>query len=151
MTRTAPRCSAANAVASARRSWARRERRPTDRPESTSGSTITGIATSTRPDSFGLDTTIMAMAPTNRNRLRSATEAEEPKVGLELGRVGGQARQQFAGLRRIVEAGVEPAQVGEEIAPEIGDDPLAERHDEKDSGWPTRSPGRPPRPACAAK
>ena len=41
-----------------------------------------GIAASTKADSFGLVTTIIVVAPTNRNRLRSASDAEEPNVAL---------------------------------------------------------------------
>ena len=43
---------------------------------------MTGMAASTKADSFGLVTTIIAVAPANRKRLRSATDAEEPNVAL---------------------------------------------------------------------
>jgi len=43
----------------------------TQRPNATSGITITGIASSTKPDSFGLVITIMVVAPMNSIRLRS--------------------------------------------------------------------------------
>jgi hypothetical protein len=82
MTRTADRLSVANAVASASVSWARRERWRTALPAANSGSTMTGIAASTNAESLGLVTAIIATAPTNRKRLRSASEAEEPNVAL---------------------------------------------------------------------
>ena len=78
--RTALRFSAAKAEASASVSCARRERLRTSRPEPISGKTMIGMATSTRPDSFGLDSTISAMAPTNMKRLRNRIEAEAPKA-----------------------------------------------------------------------
>ena len=59
-----------------------RERRRTERPKPTSGSTITGMAASTKPDSFGLVTTIMVAEPTNSTRLRSATDTEAPTADL---------------------------------------------------------------------
>ena len=49
---------------------------------------------------------------------------------LQLRGVGGQARDDLAGLFGVEEARVEPGQMGEEVAAQIGDDPLAERHDE---------------------
>ena len=41
-----------------------------------------GIAASTNAESLALVTTIIAIAPTNMKILRSAIEAEEPKVAL---------------------------------------------------------------------
>ena len=78
--RIAPMFSEAKALAAASVSCAARERARTMRPENTSGNTITGIATSTSPDSFGLVTIIMPMAPTNMKMLRRAIEADEPKA-----------------------------------------------------------------------
>ena len=63
-------------------SCAARERRRTARPKPTSGSTISGMAASTKPDSFGLVTTIMVAEPRNSTRLRSATETDEPTADL---------------------------------------------------------------------
>src|SRR5712691_10970903 len=54
----------------------------TIRPKATSGSTINGIAIKTRAERRGLVTTIIAAAPRNSTKLRSATEAEEPKAAL---------------------------------------------------------------------
>jgi hypothetical protein len=48
----------------------------------------------------------------------------------ELGGVSRQPRDDFAGLLGIEKARVEPGQMGEKIAAQIGDHPLAERHDE---------------------
>ena len=47
-----------------------------------SGSTISGMARRTRPDSCGLVTTIITAAPTSITRLRSAIEAEVEKADL---------------------------------------------------------------------
>ncbi len=63
-------------------SCAMRERRRTERPKPTSGSTITGMAASTKPDSRGLVTTIMVAEPTNSTRLRSAIDTEAPTAAL---------------------------------------------------------------------
>src|SRR5271157_1428704 len=82
MTRIADRLSVAKAVASASVSWARRERWRTARPAANSGSTMIGMAASTKADSLGLVTTIIAIAPTKRKKLRSASEADEPNVAL---------------------------------------------------------------------
>ncbi len=82
MTRTAVRLSVAKAVASASVSWARFDRWRTARPAANSGRTMTGMAASTKAESLGLVTTIIAIAPTNMKRLRSAIEADEPKVAL---------------------------------------------------------------------
>ena len=63
-------------------SCAARERLRTERPKPTSGSTITGMAASTKPDSFGLVTTIMVAEPVNSTRLRSAIEIDAPTADL---------------------------------------------------------------------
>ncbi len=69
-------------MASASVSCAARERRRTARPKPNSGSTITGMAPSTKAESRGLVTTIIAVAPTNRTRLRKAIESEAPTADL---------------------------------------------------------------------
>ncbi len=43
---------------------------------------MSGIAASTKADRYGLVTTIMALAPRNSTRLRSATETELPTAAL---------------------------------------------------------------------
>jgi len=63
-------------------SWAKRDRRRTERPKATIGTTTIGIAAMTRPDSFGLVTTIIASAPKHRMMLRSAVEAVAPTADL---------------------------------------------------------------------
>ena len=50
--------------------------------------------------------------------------------GLDLGRVGGQPRDELAGPRLIVEGRVKLREMGEDVAPQVGDHPLAERRDE---------------------
>ena len=80
MVRTAERFSPAKAEARAKASCAWRERPRTARPDMINGATISGITASATPDSFGLDTIIMTMAPKNMNRLRRATEAEDPNA-----------------------------------------------------------------------
>ena len=59
-----------------------RERLRTMRPNATSGSTITGMAPSTKAESRGLVTTIMRAEPKNSTRLRSATETDAPTAAL---------------------------------------------------------------------
>jgi hypothetical protein len=63
-------------------SWASRERRRTERPKATRGSTISGMARMTMPDSFGLVTIIMPSAPIPRMMLRSACEMVAPTADL---------------------------------------------------------------------
>ena len=43
---------------------------------------MTGMAASTKAERRGLVTTIMAVAPMNNTRLRSATETEAPTAAL---------------------------------------------------------------------
>src|SRR4029077_7673592 len=59
-----------------------RDSRRTHRPNATSGSTISGMASSTRPESLGLVITIIAVAPTNSIKLRNAIETEAPEAHL---------------------------------------------------------------------
>ena len=59
-----------------------RDKRRTQRPNATSGTTISGIASSTKPESRGLVITIIAVAPMNSIRLRSAIETEAPTADL---------------------------------------------------------------------
>ena len=54
----------------------------TERPKPTSGNTISGMAPSTNPDSFGLVATIMIEAPRNSTRLRSAIDTDAPTAAL---------------------------------------------------------------------
>ena len=63
-------------------SCAVRERLRTMRPNATSGSTITGIASSTEAESRALVTTIIATEPKNSTRLRSAIETDAPTAAL---------------------------------------------------------------------
>ena len=57
-----------------------------------SGRMMTGMAASTKADSFGLVTTIMTTRRRTGTRCASAIDAEAPKVALSLRRVGGKAR-----------------------------------------------------------
>ncbi len=59
-----------------------RDSRRTQRPNATSGITISGIASSTKPDNFGLVITIMAVAPMNSIMLRSAIDTDAPTADL---------------------------------------------------------------------
>ena len=59
-----------------------RDSRRTQRPNATSGITISGIAKRTKPDSRGLVITIIAVAPMNSIRLRSAIDTEAPTADL---------------------------------------------------------------------
>ena len=54
----------------------------TERPKATSGSTISGIAAITRPESLGLVTTISTTAPSPMMMLRNAIEAVAPTADL---------------------------------------------------------------------
>ena len=72
--------------------------------------------------------TIIAIAPTNRKRLRSASDAEEPNVALSCV-VSAERREAMSPVfSRVEEARIEPGQMGEEIGAKVGDHPLAERH-----------------------
>ena len=130
MTRTAERLSVAKAVASASVSWARRERWRTARPAANSGSTITGIAASTKADSFE------AGDRHHRDRADEHEEIAQRDRGggaegrLELRRVGGQARGDLAGLFRVEEARIEPRQMGEQVGAQVRDHALAKRRDQ---------------------
>ena len=62
--------------------------------------------------------------------LRSATRGGGADGGLDLHRIGGQPRDDLAGLVDVEEGGRQPGDMGEDVAAEIGDDALAERDDE---------------------
>ena len=111
-------------------SCAPRERRRTKRPKATSGSTITGIAPSTKPDSRGLVTTIIVAAPTNSTRLRSAIDTDAPTADL-IWVVSAVSREIISPVCALVEERRrQRGQMREHLAAQIGDDPLAERRDE---------------------
>ena len=113
-------------MASASVSCALRDSRRTQRPNATSGITISGIASSTKPDSFGLVITIMAVAPMNSIDVAQRDRHRRADRGLDLGGVGGQPRDQFAAARGIEERRRQRDQMREHVAPEIGDDALAD-------------------------
>src|SRR5262245_18871732 len=52
------------------------------RPNATSGSTMIGIAASTKHDRRGLVTTIMVAEPTNSTKLRTTVEIDTPTADL---------------------------------------------------------------------
>ncbi len=88
------------------------------------------MAPSTNSDSRGLVTTIMAAAPTNSTRLRSATDTEAPTADL-ICVVSAVSREvSLAGLGGVEERRRQPRQMREHVAAQIGDDALAERGDE---------------------
>ena len=60
---------------------------------------------------------------------------------LDLRRVGGQPRDELAGARGIEEGRRQPHQMREDIAAEVGDDPLAERRSRGSSGRRSRARG----------
>ena len=68
-------------------------------------------------------TTIIAAAPTNSKRLRSATEARGAEGRLDLRGIGGEPRDDLAGLRGVEEAGIEPGEMGEDSGADIGSPP----------------------------
>ena len=53
---------------------------------------------------------------------------------LHLRRVGGQPRDQFAGAGGVVEHGIEPCEMTEDVGAKVGDDALAEGHHEEIAG-----------------
>ncbi len=111
-------------------SCARRDLRRTERPKATSGSTMTGMATMTRPESFGLVNTIMASAPMPRMALRSATDAVAPTADL-ICVVSAVSRDTISpDCTLSKKPGDNVVTCAENIAPEVGDDALAERDDE---------------------
>ena len=89
-----------------------------------------GIAASTKAESRGLVTTIMALAPTNSTRLRSATETELPTAALicVVSAVSREITSPVLGL--VEEGGRQRGHVREHVAAQIGDDALAKRGDE---------------------
>ena len=80
--RMAPRYSAAKALESANVSCAKRDNLRTRRPMNTSGNTINGKVSNTRPDSDGLVTIIMMIEPTISTKLRNARETLAPTAVL---------------------------------------------------------------------
>ena len=108
-------------------SCAVRERRRTERPKPTSGSTISGMAASTKPDSFGLVTTIMVAEPKNSTRLRSATDTEEPTADL-ICVVSAVSREVSSPVLAVSKNGADSAsRWREHRRAEVRDDALAER------------------------
>ena len=121
-------------------SCALRDSRRTQRPNATSGITITGIASSTKPDSLGLVITIIAVAPMNSMRLRSAIETDAPTADL-IWVVSAVSREISSPRARGIEEGRRQRdQMREHVAPEIGDDALADGHDQIE---PRRAGARP--------
>ncbi len=90
---------------------------------------MSGMASSTSPESFGLVITIMMLAPKNRNRLRRAIEALTPKALFNCV-IGGKPGDQFPRARGIIESDIEADQTREEIAPDIGHDAFAKGGDQ---------------------
>ena len=96
----------------------------------TSGSTISGMAASTKPDSRGLVTTIMTAAPMKSTRLRSAIETEAPTADL-ICVVSAVSRETISPVCAVSKkAGRQRRQMARNLAAQIGDDALAERGDE---------------------
>ena len=70
--------SPAIALVSATRSWLRRDRRRTRRPNRIIGTSTAMMTPIMRPVSFGLVTNNIVSPPTSRKALRNATEAPDP-------------------------------------------------------------------------
>ena len=81
-------------------SWALRDRLRTLRPKRMSGSTMSGMASRTRPESFGLVTTIMTTAPISMTQIAQRDRGRGRESGFDLGRVGGEPRDDLAGAVR---------------------------------------------------
>ena len=88
---------------------------------------MSGMASSTRPESLGLVTTIITVAPTKHHEIAQHDRHRGADSRFDLGRVGGEPRDHLAGLRLVEERGREPRADGEDLAAQIGDDALAER------------------------
>ena len=85
-----------------------------------------GSPAPTSPASLGLVATIMTMEPTSITRFREQDRGGGRKGGLDLGGVGGEARDDFARFLGLVEAGIEVEEMAEEGVPDIGHHPLAQ-------------------------
>ena len=99
-----------------------------------SGSTITGMARSTRTESLRLVTIIMAIAPKTRNELRSAIEMLTPKADFTCVVSAREARDDLAALRRVEVGRVERGKAPEHGGAQVRDDALAKRDDEVVTG-----------------
>ncbi len=79
-------------------------------------------------------TTIIATAPMNMKKLRSAIDADEPKVALSwvVSAVRRETSSPVFSTSKKLE--VEAGQMGEDVAAQVGHDPLAERHDQVVAG-----------------
>ena len=73
--------------------------------------------------------TIIAVAPTNRNALRSAIEAEEPKVALSCV-VSAERREAISPVFSASKKPGRAASDGQKVEAQVRDDALAQRHDE---------------------
>ena len=126
----APRFSAAKALASASLSCAARDLRLMRRPENTSGSTMTGMAASTSAGELRARHHHHGDGAEKQEQIAQGHRGGRPEGRFQLGRVGGQPRYELARLGRVVERRIEAAQMLEQVGPQVGDDPLAERHDQ---------------------
>ena len=89
-----------------------------------------GIAASTKAESFGARRHHHGDRADEEEEVAQRHRRRRAEGGLELRRVGREARGDLAGLLGVEEAGVETGEMIEEVGAEVGDDPLAERHDE---------------------
>ena len=122
---TALRVSLAWALVSAILSWLLRLRLLTQRPNRISGTITSATAPSTRADSLGLVTNIIAKPPINVTALRAATEAEEP-ITVWISVVSAVSRDSTSPVRVTSKKdGVKRDDVVEHRLAHIGDDALA--------------------------
>ena len=89
-----------------------------------------GIAASTKADSHGLVTTIMTRRADEQHEIAQRDRDRGAGRGLDLRGVGGEPRNDFAGLGLVEESARQRRQVREHVAAQVGDDALAERGDE---------------------
>ena len=111
-----------------------RDSRRTQRPNATRGITITGIASSTNPESRGLVITIITVAPTNSMKLRSAIETEAPTADL-ICVVSAVSRETSSPLRaESKNAGESDTRCANTSRAQIGDDAFADGHHQIEPG-----------------
>ena len=84
-----------------------------------------------QPRKFGAGIDHQADGPEEHEQTAQGDRGGRAEGRFDLGGVGGQAREQFPGLGRIVEGGVELGHMGENVAAQVGDDALAQRHDQE--------------------
>ena len=100
------------------------------RPKATIGSTITGNDEEDQPGQARARHHHHDGGADEEDEVAQRDRGARPDRRLDLRGVGGQPRDELAGAGGVEEGGGEAHQVREKVAPEVGDDALAERDDE---------------------